>query len=259
MATWALSAGWAVPRTPARAAGLRVRSGASPGLSPRRCTVAEVRAGGGALDFAAVGRYCAATAAETGALTAMLLAVDASGLLGSAARIHTNAPQALVFVSFVALSLRSRIFNPLPAPRPKVADEVKAKQERRRPPWTPPGIVFPIVWSTMALLRAGSTAMVFAAAGGILAQPAVVALCLHLAVGDTWNHVNNVRDDLGSAVPGVLLVWLTALHAIWRMGHVDILAAYVLAPLGVWLAIATCLVFAIWELNGKPALYPVKM
>jgi len=258
--SWAVSAGLIASRSPTGAVRRHARSGILRGPLPLRRTVrAEASAGArGAPDFEAVGRYGAATAAETGILTALMWAVDSSGLLGAAARLHSTFPQVLIFVAFVALSLRSRVFNPLPAPRPKVSDEVRAKQERRRPSWTPPGIVFPIVWSTMALLRAGSIAMVFAAGGGVLLQPAVIALCLHLAVGDTWNHVNNVQDDLGSAVPGVLLVWLTALHAIWRMGHVDMQAAYVLAPLGIWLAIASCLVYAIWELNGKPEFYPVK-
>ena len=63
---------------------------------------------------------------------------------------------------------------------PKVADEKGAIAERKRPGWMPPPLAFPIIWTTIAVLRTVSATMVYNATGTLLA-PALVALCGHLA------------------------------------------------------------------------------
>lgn len=46
----------------------------------------------------------------------------------------------------------------------------------------------------------------FEALGGKLVTTPIAAMVLHLSVGDTWNHINNVEKRLGVAVPVVFLV-----------------------------------------------------
>lgn len=49
-------------------------------------------------------------------------------------------------------------------------------------------------------------AQVWEALGNKLVTTPIAAMVLHLSVGDTWNHINNVEKRLGVAVPVVFLV-----------------------------------------------------
>lgn len=51
-----------------------------------------------------------------------------------------------------------------------------------------------------------SSAQVWEALGNKLVAAPIAAMILHLSVGDTWNHINNVEKRLGVAVPVVFLV-----------------------------------------------------
>ena len=136
-----------------------------------------------------LGKYAAATALEVGAITATFAAVDAaSGALGAA-----PLPPAAVFATFFFLSLRSRVFSPLNNSRPDGAAAIKGEQtrgfnDRIMPSWTPPGVTFPIMWVLIvAPLRAYSSMLVFEAMGADahLCSPTLLALVLHLSIGDT--------------------------------------------------------------------------
>jgi len=122
----------------------------------------------------------------------------------------------------------------------------------------PPPVVFPIVWSTIAVLRSVSTTMVWEASGRDLLIAPISWFVLHLCVGDTWNTINNVEQRKGTAAVVVLLVWATAANAIFQYYQVSPTAGYVLAPLAVWLSVASVLVWSIWAINGKENLFPMK-
>jgi benzodiazapine receptor len=53
-------------------------------------------------------------------------------------------------------------------------------------------------------------------AGGTLNDPAIFAMILHLAVGDTWNSINNVERRLGTAVLGVCAVLLSVYNVVFQ-------------------------------------------
>ena len=70
----------------------------------------------------------------------------------------------------------------------------------------------------MAPLRAFAASTLYEASTGRLNEghlndPVFLWLVLHLCIGDTWNTVNNVERRTGAAVPGVVLVWGSALFA----------------------------------------------
>jgi len=56
---------------------------------------------------------------------------------------------------------------------------------------------------------------VWEALGGNLVTVPVAAMVLHLSVGDTWNHINNVEKKLGVAVSVVFLV-VSCMHCAVR-------------------------------------------
>ena len=164
----------------------------------------------------------------------------------------------IVAVMFFALSFRSRVFSPLNASRPRVANEKLAKKQKKRPSWTPPAVVFPLVWISMGFLRSLSTMLVFAATGTVT-HPAILAFVAHLSIGDTWNSINNVEKRLGVAAVGVLFVVSSAYNVVYQYYNVLPTAGYVIAPLAIWLTVATTLVWGIWNINlPREPLYPTK-
>jgi tryptophan-rich sensory protein len=151
-------------------------------------------------------KYKAATVVEFALLASAFRGVDALGTI----------PGFCIPPLFVFLSLRSRVLSPLPASRPnRSAQSGKATPvDVKRPSWTPPGIAFPIIWSTISLLRATSALLSWRACGRSLFCAPLLALALHLSVGDTWNCVTNVERRLGTSALGVLAVWGSVIAAV---------------------------------------------
>ena len=130
---------------------------------------------------------------------------------------------------------------------------------RKRPSWQPPPLVFPVVWSTISLLRSFSSTLLYMQYGTIFSEPLLFFL-LHLCIGDTWNTINNVENRLGTSVVGAAFVLFSVLNAILAYHKALPLAGYILAPSGLWLIIANCLIYSIWKVNSTPtnipSLYP---
>jgi hypothetical protein len=146
------------------------------------------------IDFQAIGKYVLATSTQIGVMIYMTNWLSAGIVHSGFAPVYKKA---IVFVWFLFNALRSRTFSPLNAARPKTADEKNAIAERKRPSWMPPPLAFPIIWSSIALLRAFSSVAVFTTVG-TLNHPAIFAMLAHLAIGDTWNNINNVEKRLGT-------------------------------------------------------------
>lgn len=163
-----------------------------------------------------------------------------------------------VFLFFLFMSVRSRVFSPLDNKRPTLRSEKEEISQRRRPAWMPPPIAFPIIWSTIAILRAASSLVVFRAMGSSFVNFPIFAFCLHLCVGDTWNTINNVEKRSGVAALTIFLVLGSVFGATMSYYRAVPMAGYILAPSCAWLSVATVLVCSIWSLNGKEALYPKK-
>ena len=224
--------------------------------APRLPLAASVRmsdapATAGGIDWAETAKYPLATAAQAGLIATFFRAVDACGQL----------PAPLVPPLFAFLSLRSRLFSPLPANRPpRGGFEVDGKRvptpaETIRPWWTPPGIAFPFIWLTITALRAVSSMLVYKACGRVLFCGPLLLLGLHLAVGDTWNSVTNVEQRKGVSAVGVIFVWCSVVAAVKAFYAVAPLAGAILAPSAVWISIASVLTWTIWKIN--PPLEPL--
>jgi tryptophan-rich sensory protein len=175
-------------------------------------------------------------------------------------KIVNTVPSALVALFVLFMSLKSRIFSPLDNSRPKPSNQDPTFRDRLRPSWTPPPLAFPIIWSSIAVLRTIATVMIFQTTGTLLCTP-IFAFFGHLSIGDTWNTVNNVEKRLGTAVLGVSFVWLSALITTYLYYKTNIGAGKILFPMNIWLSVASLLVYSIWKLNSKylndrPSLFP---
>ena len=94
---------------------------------------------------------------------------------------------------------------------------------------------------------------------GTVRAPALDALVLHLCIGDTWNCITNVERRLGVSAVGCFAVWGSVFRAVKAFGaSAAPKAAYVLAPSLAWISVACVLTASIWNLNGRPPVYPAE-
>jgi tryptophan-rich sensory protein len=216
------------------------------------------------VDYDALLKYHLAVAIQMTLFTVLLTGLDT---LVDATDISVPFPA--VAALFYGFSLKSRIFNPLNNARPNVPkpdgdSSSPGFRDRAMPSWTPPGVVFPIMWILIiGPLRAYSSALVVETTGHFC-DPAVLAFLFHLSVGDVWNTINNTEKRYGASVTGVLCVLASLLNAASQYYNVDPLAGNLLGLTVIWLSVATSLITATWQLNPNPVtgekdpLYPVK-
>jgi translocator protein len=220
------------------------------------------------LDVDAIVKYGGALVIQLGLISGIF-----TGLDWLVSRFNIQVPFAVNCLLFYFLALKSRIFNPLANTRPKpstleieaAADDENNKATTKRPSWTPPGFIFPIMWLLIiGPIRAATSAMVYASTGSYTCLP-ILSLMLHLSIGDVWNTINNVERRYGVSVIGVFLVWLSKAHAAYQYLQVGSgLPGKILAVTLVWLTIASALITRTWQQNPDAAtgkvepLYPVK-
>jgi len=206
------------------------------------------------VDTSAIIRYVSAAVIQIGSIAGTFKVFDVSGL-------SAILPTPVVIFLFYALSLKSRVFNPLNNSRPDVAD--RGFGEWIRPSWTPPGIFFPIMWLLIiAPIRAYSTSLIFSLNGSILCDPTILSLMFHLTVGDIWNTINNTERRLGAAVVGVLCVLGSVIFAATQYYVVSSTAGKLLGATAIWISIASALIVDTRRLNKREdgtlvPLYPI--
>lgn len=214
------------------------------------------------LDVDALTKYGAAIAIQMTLFAGIFTAVDAA--LEFLPFANTEVPFVANCIIFWLVALKSRVLNPLNNSRPQVqtleANNNNNANTRIMPTWTPPGVVFPIMWLLIiGPIRAVTTAMVYDVTGSY-ANLAILSLMLHLSVGDVWNTINNVERRYGASVTGIVLVWLSNAHAAYQYYQVSPMAGQLLCLPLIWLTVAGALITRTWQLNPDEEtgeLYPL--
>jgi benzodiazapine receptor len=184
------------------------------------------------------------------------------------AQFDARLPFPVVALLFYACSLKSRVFNPLNNQRPDISKAIDGGgssgfRDRVMPSWTPPGVIFPIMWLLIiGPIRAYSSAVVVTTVGSFMTLP-TMAFILHLTVGDVWNTINNTEKRYGASVVGVLCVVLSAANAAYQYSTIDPFAGKLLGGTCLWLVTAAALITDTWRLNPREngvrvPLFPVK-
>lgn len=119
-----------------------------------------------------------------------------------------------------------------------------------RPPLSPPGIVFPIVWVVLYALMGVGAARVRLTPPSRERTRALEVFLLQLAVNFLWPIL-----FFGLQSFGLALLWLAALWGLvlWMMSafsQVDLPAARLQFPYFLWVTFAAYLNFGVWRLNG---------
>jgi len=117
-----------------------------------------------------------------------------------------------------------------------------------KPAWTPPGWVFPLVWTTLYVLMGTAAWLVGRGAEG--KRAALVAFGVQLALNAAWTPVffGAHRIFLALLILGAL--WLMIVVTMIAFHRVNRVAAWLLVPYVVWVSLAAVLNFEIWRRNG---------
>lgn len=118
-----------------------------------------------------------------------------------------------------------------------------------KPDWTPPGWLFGPVWSLLYAMIAVSGWLVWRAAGWSGARLALTVFLGHLLLNALWSWLffGLQRPDL--ALIDIVLLEATILWLVVLFWPVSWLAGALLLPYLAWVAFATALNGAIWQLN----------
>mmetsp|Transcript_7387 Transcript_7387/g.10488 ORF Transcript_7387/g.10488 Transcript_7387/m.10488 type:complete len:314 (+) Transcript_7387:144-1085(+) len=208
------------------------------------------------LDTGALLKYGSSIAIQMSIITALFAGLDALiGVVG----LEDGLPFPAVLALFYGFSLKSRVFNPLNNQRPNrdqaMTEEGKTQgfRDRVMPSWTPPGVTFPIMWLlVIGPIRAYTSTLIYQANGHHLCDVTILALMLHLSMGDVWNTINNVEKRYGAAVPSVLIVSALAANAAYQYYQVDEFAGSLLGGTLLWFTVASTLIADTWRLNPNP-------
>lgn len=117
-----------------------------------------------------------------------------------------------------------------------------------KPPASPPGWLFPAVWSVLYLLMAIGLAMVINAEPA-MARGAIRIYAVQLLVNYLWSFFFFRWEMRGFAALWLLLLVAMAMVMTLRFERTSPKAAYLQIPYLIWLCFAAYLNIAIWLLN----------
>ncbi|KAA5804045.1 tryptophan-rich sensory protein [Alkalicaulis satelles] len=120
----------------------------------------------------------------------------------------------------------------------------------RKPSWTPPDFVFPLVWGLLYAAMAYAAWRVWATAE---LHPALAVWGVQLALNALWSAVFFGLRRPGWALAEVALLWLAVAANIYAFTQVDALAAWLLAPYLAWVSLAAFLNLEIVRLRKAAA------
>lgn len=126
----------------------------------------------------------------------------------------------------------------------------------KKPKWTPPNFVFPLVWVPLKFFQVLATIMVWREMERDALRIPILAFFLQACLGDLWNYVFFQNKYIGAGVVVILSLLASVFYTIYEYYHVERSAGLLLIPTAVWLIVASALNIHIWVLNGKEALYP---
>ena len=119
----------------------------------------------------------------------------------------------------------------------------------KKPPLTPPGTVFGIVWTVLYALMAIGAARVGAAPDSRARQKALNEFIIQLTLNFFWSLIFfNVRR-YGPALLWLVILWVFVVRMICAFRKTDSLAAVLQIPYLVWGTFAVYLNYGVWILN----------
>ncbi|GAQ79208.1 benzodiazapine receptor [Klebsormidium nitens] len=118
-----------------------------------------------------------------------------------------------------------------------------------KPSWTPPGWVFPVMWTTLYLLMGIASWLVYKK-GGFQAQSLPLGVyALQLLLNFSWTPLFFGLHRMDIAFAEIIALWLSIAATIYLFHSVDPTAGYLLTPYIAWVTVAAALNWTIWSMN----------
>ncbi len=118
-----------------------------------------------------------------------------------------------------------------------------------KPPLSPPGWVFPVVWAILYALMGIGAAKVYQAPASKTRSLGLNLFITQLVVNFFWSPIFFNLQAFGFALLWLLLLWGLVLWMILTFRKVEPLAAKLQIPYLLWLTFAAYLNFGVWYLN----------
>lgn len=120
-----------------------------------------------------------------------------------------------------------------------------------RPPLTPPGIVFPIVWTILYTLMGISSAMIFLErkSNPMMASMALATYAKQLVLNFFWSIIFFNLQNYLLAFIWLIFLWVSIIKMIYEFYQINKTAAYLQIPYLIWVTFAGYLNLAIYLLN----------
>ena len=118
-----------------------------------------------------------------------------------------------------------------------------------QPPLSPPGWVFPVVWTILYALMGISAARIYQTAPSKSRSTGLNLFIAQLVVNFFWSPIFFNARAYGLAFAWLLLLWLLAALMILQFRKTDKTGAFLQIPYLLWLTFAGYLSWAAWQLN----------
>ncbi|MBR9903886.1 MAG: tryptophan-rich sensory protein [Gammaproteobacteria bacterium] len=123
-------------------------------------------------------------------------------------------------------------------------------RELRKPTWTPPDIAFPIAWGILYLLMAIAAWRIYMADASVWRTASLAVYALQLLVNAAWSWLFFGRKQIVAALVDIVVLLALITIAITLFYQVSTLAAWLMVPYWLWVALALALNASIVRLNN---------
>jgi len=118
-----------------------------------------------------------------------------------------------------------------------------------RPPLSPPGIVFPIVWTVLYALMGIGAALVYQGPASAARRRGLTLFFVQLAFNFLWSIIFFNLQSYGLALIWLVALWGLILAMVLAFRKVDQTAARLQIPYLLWVTFAAYLNAGVWYLN----------
>lgn len=122
-------------------------------------------------------------------------------------------------------------------------------RELSKPNWTPPDIAFPIAWGILYLLMAIAAWRIYMADDSAWRTASLLAYALQLLANAAWSWLFFGRKQIVAALVDIMVLLALITIAIALFSQVSTLAAWLMVPYWLWVALALALNATILRLN----------
>lgn len=120
----------------------------------------------------------------------------------------------------------------------------------KKPPLSPPGQVFPIVWTILFVLM-GIASYIVCETRDDDRMEALILYGVQLFVNVGWSVIFFDFGAFWLAFFWLMLLWVLIIFTVWRFFHVNKVAAWMMVPYLLWVTFAAYLNLAVAIINVK--------